>query len=284
MATPADRAAPEGAGSAHPFAVVTGASSGIGLELARQLGERGYDLLIVSEGDGIQAAAHELSAAGCRVDALKADLSTADGVETMVSHVNGGSRPVDVLCLNAGVGVGGPFLENDLEAEIAMIRLNAISIVHASKRLLPAMVARGEGRVLYTASIASEMPAPFQAVYAATKAFVLSFAEGVRNELKDTGVTITALQPGATETNFFARAGMMDTKVGQQGKDDAADVARDGLEALFKGDDKVVAGSIKNTLQSVMSHVAPETAKAAMHRTMTEPGSGGPIEPEAGSR
>lgn len=273
MATRADRAAAENE-SAHPFALVTGASSGIGLELARGLAERGHDLLIVAEDAGIHRAASELASTGARVDALQADLASRDGVEEMVARVGGSGRALDVLVLNAGVGVGGAFLETDLEAELNLIRLNVISVVHASKRLLPLMVAQGRGRVLYTASIVSEMPAPFEAVYGGSKAFVLNFAEAIRNELKDTGVTITALQPGATDTNFFARADMLDTKVGQQKKDDPADVARDGLKALFAGDDKVVAGSAKNSVMSLLGHVTPETMKAEQHRKLAEPGSG----------
>ncbi|MES2522674.1 MAG: SDR family NAD(P)-dependent oxidoreductase [Gemmatimonadota bacterium] len=261
-------------GLTHPFAVVTGASSGIGFELAKGLGEHGYDLLVVAEGSGIHEAAKQLAGTGTHATALQADLATASGVEELVDRIDRLRRPVDVLVLNAGIGVGGPFLETSLEAELELIRLNVISVVATSKHLLPRMVAAGQGRVLYTASVASEMPAPFQAVYGASKAFVLSFAEAVRNEIKDSGVTITALQPGATETNFFARAGMLDTRVGSAKKDDPADVARDGLKALFDGDDSVVAGSFLNTVQSVMGHVTPETLKAQLHRKLTEPGSG----------
>ena len=279
MASHADRPAKASAHaprdeSAHPYAVVTGASSGIGFEIAKQLGARGYDLLIVAENNDIHTAARNIEGPGARVEAVQADLASASGVHQMLDRIAATGREVDVLVLNAGVGVGGPFLENDLEAELNMIRLNVISLVHTSKHLLPRMVANGSGRVLYTASIASEMPAPFLAVYGATKAFVLSFAEAIRNELKDTGVSITALQPGATDTNFFARADMLDTKVAQDKKDDPATVARDALSALFDGDDKVVAGSIKNTIQSIVGHVIPETMKAEQHRKLTEPGSG----------
>jgi short-subunit dehydrogenase len=184
-------------------------------------------------------------------------------------------RPVDALVLNAGVGVGGPFLETDLEAELRMIQLNVSSVVHLAKRLLPGMVARRQGRVLVTSSIAAQMPAPFEAVYAGTKAFELNFAEGIRNELKDTGVTVTVLQPGPTETNFFHRAGMDDTRVGaSDAKDDAATVARDGYEAMLAGKDHVVAGSLMNKVQSVVFEAMPETMKAALHRKLSEPGTG----------
>jgi uncharacterized protein len=182
-------------------------------------------------------------------------------------------RPVDAIAINAGVGVGGPFIDTDLEAELRLINLNVVSVVRLSKYVLRDMISRGEGRVLYTSSIAADMPAPFEAVYGASKAFELSFAEAVRNELKDTGVTITVLQPGATETNFFRRAGMEDTKVGAGKKDDPAEVAKQGFEALMAGKDHIVAGSLKNKLQDAAAQVMPEPAKAAAHRKLSEPGS-----------
>jgi short-subunit dehydrogenase len=194
--------------SAHPLAVVTGASSGIGHELARQFAEHGFDLLVAAEDDGIASAADSLRALGPPVESVQADLGTYEGVEQLVARIRSLGRPVDAIALNAGVGVGGPFLETDLQKEVELINLNVTSVVHLAKRVLPDMVARGEGRVLFTSSIAAEMPGPFEAVYAASKAFELSFAEAIRNELKDTGVTITALQPGPTDTNFFRRADM----------------------------------------------------------------------------
>jgi short-subunit dehydrogenase len=135
------------------------------------------------------------------------------------------------------------------------------------------MVARRQGRVLITSSIAGTMPAPFEAVYGASKAFLKSFAEGIREELKDTGVTVTALMPGATETEFFHRAGMDDTKIGVSEKDDPADVAREGYEALMAGKDHVVAGSFKNKVQAAAGHVLPDPLVASQHRKMSQPGS-----------
>jgi uncharacterized protein len=262
--------------SAHPLAVVTGASSGIGYELARQFAEHGFDLLVAAEDDGIANATDSLRALGSQVESVQADLGTYEGVEQLVARIRSLGRPVDAVAINAGVGVGGPFLETDLQKEVELINLNVTSVVHLAKRVLPDMVARGEGRVLFTSSIAAEMPGPFEAVYAASKAFELSFAEAIRNELKDTGVTITALQPGPTDTNFFRRADMEDTKVGAGKKDDPAEVARQGFEALMAGKDHVVAGSVKNTLQSALAQVTPETTKAAMHRKLSEPGSANP--------
>ena len=255
------------------LAVVTGASSLIGLELAKLFAEHGYDLVVVAEDSGLGAAADQLRSSGVMVESVQADLATQRGVEQLWERVRGLGRPVDAIAINAGVGVGGPFLETDLAKEINMINLNVTGAVHLSKLVVKDMAQRGEGKILITSSIAAEMPAPFEAVYGATKAFLLSFAEALRNELKDTRITITALQPGPTDTNFFHRAEMDDTKVGADKKDDPADVARDGFEALMAGKDHVVAGSLKNKLQSAMAQVTPETTKAEMHRKLSEPGS-----------
>jgi uncharacterized protein len=259
--------------SGRPLALVTGASSGIGLELARQFAEHDFDLLVVAEDSGITDAAETLRSSGCTVESVQVDLATHEGVEQLYQRIRGLGRPVEAAAINAGIGVGGPFIDNDLEQELKLIHLNVTSVVHLSKYLLRDMVSRGQGRVLYTSSIAGDMPAPFMAVYGASKAFDLSFAEALRNELKDTGVSITVLQPGPTDTNFFARAGMEDTKVATSKKDDPAEVAKEGFEALMAGKDHVVAGSMKNRLQDAAAQILPEPAKAAMHRKETEPGS-----------
>jgi short-subunit dehydrogenase len=182
---------------------------------------------------------------------------------------------VDAIAINAGIGVSGDFARDTrLDEELKLINLNVTSSVHLTKHIVRDMVNRGQGRILFTSSIAATMPGPFEAVYAASKAFLLSFSEALRNELKDTGVTITALMPGATETNFFRRAGMEGTKVGASDKDSPAEVARDGYEALMSGDDKIIAGSFKNKLQGGLSaRILPETTKAEIHRKMAEPGS-----------
>ncbi len=269
--------------TARPLALVTGASSGIGLELARLFVQNGYDVVIAAEDAGIEQAAAALRAEGgsaATIDAVQVDLATTDGVDRLAGHFTaggraaGGGRALDALALNAGVGLGGAFLDQDLERVFNLIDLNVRSTVHLAHQLLPGMVARGAGRVLFTSSIAAQLPGSFQAVYNASKAFVQSFAEAVRNEIKDTGVTITALQPGPTETNFFHRAGMDDTKVGSDKKDDAAAVAKDGFDAMMEGKDHVVGGSSKNLLQSVLAQITPDTIKAEQHRKMAEPGSG----------
>jgi len=259
-----------------PFAVITGASSGIGFELAREFAEHGFDVLIASEDDGIDAAADRLRALGAKVDSVRVDLATYDGVETLYQRIRDSARPVDAIALNAGVGVGGSFVENDLDAELNLIQLNVVSVVHLAKRVVRDMVERNEGRILFTSSIAAEAPAPYEAIYGASKAFVQSFAQALRDELRDTSVTVTALQPGATETNFFHRAGMDDTKVAQMKHSDPADVARQGFEALMAGKDHVVSALAMEQAQVAMGKVMPETTKAKMHRHVSEPGSANP--------
>jgi short-subunit dehydrogenase len=260
--------------STRPLAVVTGASSGIGRELAKQFGENGFDLLVAAQSAQIEEAARELKATGAQVQTVQADLATYDGVETLYRAIQADSRPVEAIALNVGVGVGGDFArQTNLEDELNLIQLNVVSTVHLAKRVLPDMVARGRGRVLFTSSIAALMPGTFEAVYNASKAFVQSFAEALRNELKDTGVTITALQPGPTETNFFHRAGMDNTKVGASEKDDPAQVAKQGFDALMAGKDHVIAGSFKTKAMGAMAKALPDAVNAEQHRKLAEPGS-----------
>lgn len=256
------------------LAVITGASSGIGYHLARECAKSGFDLVICAEDEGIVEAGEHLTELGTRVDVVQADLSGPDGVETLCTTLDELQRPIDALLLNAGVGVGGPFIENDLAEELEMIGLNVASVVHLAKRVIPGMVARRQGRVLVTASIASTTPTPYLTVYGATKAFALSFAEGLRRELADSGVSVTALQPGATDTAFFDRAGMDDTRVAQSKKDDPADVAAQGFAAMMAGADSVIAASLKSKLQGLANEILPETLKAAVQSKANAPGSG----------
>jgi short-subunit dehydrogenase len=261
--------------NSRSFAVGTGASSGIGYELARQFAQHGFDLLVAAEDERIESAAKEIAVDGVSAQAVQVDLAKYEGVENLYRAIQSVGRPVDAIAINAGVGVNGDFArETDLEAELNLINLNVTSAVHLAKRVAHDMAARRQGRILFTSSIAGTMPAPFMAVYGASKAFLLSFSEALRNELEDSGVTVTALMPGATETNFFRRAEMEDTKVGAGEKDSPAEVARDGFEALMAGDDKVIAGSFKNKVEGgIAPRILPETAKAQLHRKQTEPGS-----------
>ena len=258
--------------SGKPLAVVTGASSGIGFELAKQFAINGFDLIIAAEDTELETAERELKSLGAGVETVQADLATEAGVEDLYDVLRG--RAIAAAALNAGVGQGGAFVDTDLREELNIVDLNVRSTVHLAKYVIRDMVARGEGRILFTSSIASTMPGAFQAVYNASKSFVQSFALALREELKDTNVTVTSLMPGPTDTEFFERADMEDTKVGAGDKDDPADVARDGFEALMNGDERVVSASAKTKLQGRVSRVMPDGVKAGMHRRMAEPGSG----------
>lgn len=260
----------------NALAVVTGASSGIGYEFAKVLADNGFDVVVVAEDERIDEAAAQLRlrSGGVHVEPVIADLRTFEGVESLVARVRAMGRPVGVLAVNAGVGVGGDFVrDTSLGDNLEIVDLNVRSAVHLAHRLIGDMVDRKEGKVLFTSSVAATAPGPFHSVYAASKAFLASFAQGLREELRDTGVSVTTLMPGPTDTEFFDRAGMQDTKVAVGDKDDPAQVAQQGFEALMKGDDHVVAGSVKNKVQAIAGRVAPDPAKAKLMRTMTEPGS-----------
>jgi short-subunit dehydrogenase len=257
----------------RPLAVVTGGSSGIGYELAKQFLVHGYDVLINSDNQArLNEARGSLEAMGApaSVQTVEADLSHRDGVEKLHQAIKALGRPVDALAANAGVGVWGDFASTDLEAELALIQLNVTSQVHLIKLVLKDMLERGRGRILITSSIAGVLPGPREAVYAASKAFLRFFAEALHNELKDTEVTITALLPGPTDTNFFHRAGMDETVAGKGAKDDPAEVALQGFEAMMKGDDRVVAGA-KHKAMIAASGLMPDTAKTALHGAQTKP-------------
>ncbi|GAA2404381.1 SDR family NAD(P)-dependent oxidoreductase [Streptomyces glaucosporus] len=259
----------------RPLALVTGASSGIGLELARQFAEHGFDLLVNAEDDRLADAAERLRAAGTEVVPVRADLRRHDEVERLWSAVTATGRPVDAAALNAGIGRGGAFTDTDLADELDLIALNVTSTVHLAKRLLRDMAARGEGRLLITSSVASTMPGPYQAVYNASKSFLQSFAEALSDELRDTGVTVTSLMPGPTDTDFFRRGGLEDTRLAEQATDDPALVARQGFEALMRGKEKKLAGSAKSRAMGRVNAVLPDRLKAAGHRKTAEPGSAG---------
>ena len=255
------------------LAVVTGASSGIGYELAAELARRGYDLVVASAGERLTEAAQTLRTFGQRVIEASADLATPDGVEGLWQHIQTLGVPVDVACINAGVGLGGLFKDTDLRTELNMVNLNCAGTVHLAKYIVRQMAQRNQGKILFTSSIAGEMVAPREAVYAATKAFVLSFAHSLRFELKDTGITVTALQPGPTDTDFFHRAGMDDTQVGREGKSESQpeDVARQGIDALFDGKDHVYAASLKTKIEGKLANAIPGEVKGAMHEKMARP-------------
>ena len=260
--------------TASGYALVTGASSGIGLELAVLLARDGYDLVLCAEDDGVQAAAARCRQEGVLAQAVQLDLCSAAAVDELCTTTYAPGRALDVAAVNAGVGRGGAFIDTPLADLHEVVELNVVSTLDLTHKLLIDMVARNAGRLLLTSSIASTMPGAFQAVYNASKSFVQSLAEALQEELKDTEVTITSLMPGPTDTNFFHRAGMDDTLMGQGPKDDAADVARQGFDALMAGKRKVVAASVATKLQEAAAGVLPDAMKAKMHRKLAEPQDG----------
>lgn len=257
--------------NARPLAIVTGASSGIGYELAKLCAENGYDLIVAADRPEINEAAQAFRALGATVDAVETDLATLEGVDKLYAAAKG--RTVDVLLANAGHGLGHGFLDQDFNEARHVIDTNITGTIYLLQKVGRDMRARNQGRILITGSIAGFMPGSFQAVYNGTKAFIDSFSFALRNELKDTGVTVTCLMPGATDTDFFERADMLDTKVGQQEKDDPAKVAKDGFDAMMRGDGDIVSGW-KNKVQSAVATVTPSDMLAEQHRKMAEPGSG----------
>ncbi|MGI4880277.1 MAG: SDR family NAD(P)-dependent oxidoreductase [Janthinobacterium lividum] len=256
--------------SGRKFAVVTGASTGIGFELAELAAKNGYDLLIVADEAKIEDAAAHIRTHGVDVVAVEADLATIEGVDKLLAAVNG---PIDLLCANAGRGLGHGFLDQKVDDWRRVIDTNITGTLYLLQKVLSDMVARDDGKVLITGSIAGFIPGSFQAVYNGTKAFVDSFADAIRNELKDSkGITITTLMPGPVETEFFKRGNMMDTDVGvSDTKSTAEDVAKDGWDAVMAGEAHIVSGW-KNKVQAALAHVTPASVLAEQHRKMAEPG------------
>lgn len=254
------------------FAIITGASTGIGFELATLAAQSGYDILVAADEPLIEAAAADFRQFDVDVVSIEADLSTIEGVETLLNAV--GDRHVDLLCANAGRGLGHGFLDQEVADWRRVIDTNITGTIYLLQRVLKDMVLRDQGKVLITGSIAGFIPGSFQAVYNGTKAFIDSFADAIRNEIKAAnGVTVTTLMPGPVETEFFDRADMLDTSVGaSESKSDPADVARDGWIALMKGQAHVVSGW-KNKVQAAIAHVSPASVLAEQHRKMAEPGS-----------
>jgi uncharacterized protein len=254
----------------RPFAIVTGASSGIGLELADICAQEGFDLLLAADRSELQAAAHRLRGFGAEVTAVETDLATTAGVDQLWAASAG--RPVDALLANAGHGLGHAFLDQDFDDVRHVIDTNITGTIYLIQLAARQMRDRNTGRILITGSIAGFIPGTYQAVYNASKAFLDSFSFALRAELKESGVTVTCLMPGATETEFFARADMLDTAVGQGKKDDAADVARIGFKAMKNGEGDVVSGW-HNKLQSAIANITPASILAEQHRKKAAPGS-----------
>src|SRR5262245_5663810 len=254
----------------RPFSIVTGASSGIGFALAREGASHGFDRLIAADEPKIQTAARVLNEYGVHVDALNVDLATEQGVDRVISAAGG--RPVDALLANAGIGLGGAFLQQDFAALRRVVDTNITGTLDLIQRVGREMRRLGKGRILITGSIAGFTPGTYQAVYNGTKAFLDSFSFALRAELKESGVTVSCLMPGPTDTEFFERAEMLDTRVGQEEKDDPADVAKAGFAAMLQGKGDVVTGW-RNKLEAALANVTPAEVLAEKHRRMAEPGS-----------
>lgn len=255
--------------SQRKLAIVTGASSGIGLEIAKLAAKDGYDLVVAADEPLVDASA-ALKDLGVEVQGVEADLATDEGVKRLLAAV--GNRPVDVLVANAGHGHGGAFVDQDPESWNHTINTNVTGTLLLIQPVLQDMLKRGQGKILVTGSIAGYVPGSFNAVYNGTKAFIDNFCAAISDEIKESPVTLTVLKPGATDTEFFRRADMLDTKVGQQKKDDPADVAETGWKAMLKGERSVVHG-LMNKATVLAAGVAPEPLTAARHRAQAEPGS-----------
>lgn len=269
-----------------PLAVVTGASSGIGLEFARCLAAHGFDLVVCAENRALGPAADSLRRQGADVRQVRADLATYDGVEQLCQAVTTDPRPVTAAVLNAGISTAGTFLDAELAENARVIDLNISSTVHLARRLLPGMVEAGEGRMLVTSSVAALVPGPYQAVYNASKAFLLSFAEALRDELRGTGVTVTVLLPGPTDTGLFRRAGLENTRVGRRpDKDSPALVAAQGFAAMARGRGWVPAGSARSRAEGIASRLLPHALTLRAHRRMLRPLGPAPLSaPKRGTR
>jgi short-subunit dehydrogenase len=256
----------------RPLAMVTGASTGIGYELAILCAKEGYDLIVAADEPRIEEAAKQFQNYGVEVHAVQADLATREGVDKFYDAAQG--RSVDALLANAGHGLGGGFLDQDFEDVKHVIDTNITGTIYLIQKVGRDMRARKQGRILITGSVAGYTPGTYNAVYNASKAFIDSFSFALRAELKneDANVTVTCLMPGATETEFFERAGMEDTEVGQSKKDDPVDVAKVGFEAMMKGEGDVVSG-FKNKVMTTVASVTPAGMLAEQHRKKAEPGS-----------
>ena len=254
------------------YALITGGSNGIGYELAKCFAEDGYNLVLVArtEQDLQQAASDLVGQYGITVTTITKDLFQHNAAFELYDEVMSKGITINVLVNNAGQGEFGLFVEQDINRLLEIIQLNVLSLTVLTQLFLKDMVARNEGKILQLASIASQLPGPYQAVYHGTKAYVLHFTEGLISELKDTNITLTSLQPGATDTDFFNKADMLNSKILDTTLSDPAKVARDGYQALMQGDDKVVSG-LKNKVMVGMSNIMPETMVAEQMNKLQGP-------------
>jgi short-subunit dehydrogenase len=257
----------------NKYALITGATSGIGFELAKLFAADHYNLVITGRNQQeLDAKAAELKQQGVEVVTIAKDLFNRQEAFDLYDEVKAKGIEIDVLVNDAGQGQYGEFKDTDINRELQIIDLNIASLVIITKQFLKDMVARNDGKILNLASIASKTPGPWQSIYHGTKAFVLSFTEAIREELKDTNITITALLPGVTDTDFFNKADMQSSKAVQDKSSMAspADVAKDGYDALQDGKDKVISG-FKNKLQMAMTNLTPDSTVAHMMNEQQKP-------------
>ncbi|MER6237689.1 SDR family NAD(P)-dependent oxidoreductase [Streptomyces clavifer] len=256
----------------RPLALVTGASSGIGYQLALLFAINGYDLVATGRSDKIDNAAADLAQHGAEVIPVRADLAQSDGVKTVWRAVEETGRPLDAAVLNAGRSIGGAFLDTDLEDELSLIELNVTSVVHLAKHVARHMAANHRGRILITSSLSATLPTPYETVYGPSRAFTRMFALGLREELKEHGVSVTTLLPGATDSDFHARAGMNNTAFGPgMKKNSRKDVARQGFLAMMDGQAEVVGGDAATKRTALKNRFLPEPLKAAQHARKAKP-------------
>ena len=255
------------------YTLITGGSEGIGYELAKQFAQNGHNLILVARtGAELKRVKDELESADVEVITLSKDLFDPNAPFELHDEIHARQLEVDILVNNAGQGEYGLFADTDIRRELAIVQLNICATIVLTKLFLQDMLNSGEGKILNVSSIASKIPGPWQSVYHGTKAFVQSFTEALRSEVKDQNITVTALLPGATDTDFFNKAGMESSKIVQDRSklSDPADVAKDGYEALMSGDDKVISG-MKNKLMVGMSNMTPESTSADMMKKQQEP-------------
>ncbi|SMB88998.1 Short-chain dehydrogenase [Pasteurella testudinis DSM 23072] len=256
------------------LAMVTGGSAGIGLEIARLLAQDQYDLLLVGASSRVFEAAESLAQYGTQVSALQADLSTEAGNQALLDAVKHSGRPLDVAVLNAGIAIGGAFIDNPLDRHLQLLALNITSPVRLTYGLLPDMIAQGGGKFLFVSSLSATTPTPYESVYGPSKAFLTSFANSIREELKEQGIQITTLHPGATATEFHARAGMQTTAFGDNSwKNSPELVAKQGYEALQAGKTNVVGGDETTQQAWVANRSMDEEEKARIHAERAMPNS-----------
>lgn len=249
----------------RPLALVTGGSSGIGFELANHFAQNGFDLVISGSSEKVENSAEEIRKLGAECFPYQADAATYEGVQSLWDFVVSLNRPLDAAALNVGIGQGGAFIDNDLEDDFKLIAINITGTVHMAKRVATHMVSNGKGRILITSSISATQPTPYETVYGPSKAFGFSFAESLREELRETGVTVTALLPGATDSDFHQNAGMGSSAIGKSKKNDKTEVARQGFEALMNDVDHVVGGDEATRQQAIENRTTPEVVKAHNH-------------------